>query len=428
MSDNLSPEHTMEEHAMEEQTMEEHLLATAEGPQQTPTVGERISGTVVAVSESHVFVDVGAKAEASISVEEFRSKDEEPPAVGETVLAYVTADDPEIELSRALGEQPLDIEAIQQARDLKLPVRGKVTALNKGGLEIDLNGVRAFCPLSQIELGRCEDAERYVGETIDLRIQEIKEGGRNVVVSRKALLQEEQAEQADAIKEHLVEGAELDGEVRSIQAYGAFIDLGGGFQGMVHVSEIAHARIEHPNEALKEGEKVRVKVLKIQPDPKRPERKRIGLSIKALAGDPWTSGVAALKEGETVEGEVVRLQPYGAFIQLSPGVDGLAHVSELSDRHIKHPSEVLTIGQKVQARVLNVDLDAKRVSLSLKDASSEGSRDSRSRDGRDGRDSRRPPKRRESQPMNHIDPGGGGAQGLGTFGDLFSKALDKKKS
>lgn len=414
----------MNDEASPQDLMEENLRAMGNASQQTPSVGEQISGTVVAVSESHVFVDVGAKGEASLSVEEYASKDEEPPAVGDTVTAYVIADDPEVELTLVMGKQQLDITSIEQARDLKLPVQGKVTALNKGGLEVDLNGVRAFCPLSQIELGRCEDAERYVGTTIELRVQEIKENGRNVVVSRKALLQEEQREQADKIQERLVEGAELDGEVRSIQPYGAFVDLGGGIQGMVHVSEIAHARIEHPNEALKEGEKVRVKVLKVQPDPKRPERKRIGLSIKALLGDPWSSTVAGLQEGASVEGEVARIQPYGAFIQIAPGVDGLAHVSELADRHVKHPSEVLTLGQKVQARVLKVDPDSKRISLSLTDGSRE--RDGgRERGG--GRERNDRPRRRDSGPMNHVDAAASGGRGLGTFGDLFSKALDKKK-
>jgi small subunit ribosomal protein S1 len=154
--------------------------------------------------------------------------------------------------------------------------------------------------------------------------------------------------------------------VVSLQPYGVFVDIGGGIQGMVHISEISHSRVEHPSEVLQEKQTVRVKVLRVEPDPKHADRLRIGLSIRALLGDPWDETLARLQEGSTVEGQVVRLQNFGAFVEIAPGVDGLIHISELSDQRIRHPEDVVSVGQKVQVSVLKVDHAAKRISLSLR--------------------------------------------------------------
>lgn len=329
-------------------------------------VGEVIEGLIVSIGENDIFIDVGGKSEATIDRKEMEEEGELTLKVGDKLSAFVTQVEPEVQLSRALARKHLNLGALEDAKDLGIPVQGKVTGLNKGGLEVDFNGARGFCPISQIELGFCEDASRFVGESLEFRVMEVRENGRNIVVSRRSLLEEEQAERAEEIKAQLFEGAEFEGEVTTLQPFGAFVDLGGGMQGMVHVSQISHARIDHPQDVLSAGQKVRVRVMKIEQDPKRPERQRIGLSMKVLLGDPWESTAATLSEGAQVEGKVVRIQPFGAFVSLPGGVDGLIHISELADRHVGHPSEVVTVGDTVQVTVLRVEQDTRRIALSLK--------------------------------------------------------------
>jgi len=335
--------------------------------------GELVEGTVVLVGDKHVFLDVGAKAEATIDLAEVMDEEGEISVkTGDKLEAYIVSVVPELVLSRALARSKLNVRRIEDAKDMGVPVEGQVTGTNKGGLEVDLGGVRAFCPISQIDLHYCEDASVFVGQTLQFRVTEFAEEGKNIVLSRRALLEEEQESAAEETRAQLQEGAEFSGAVVTLQPYGAFVDIG-GMQGLVHISEICHGHIDHPNEVLKEGETVRVRVLKVEADPKKPERLRVGLSIKALQGDPWQEYASKLNEGDEVEGKVVRLQPFGAFVTLAPGVDGLAHISELADQRISHPSEVVEAGQKVTARVLKVDLGSKRISLSLRASSGGGS-------------------------------------------------------
>ncbi len=336
-------------------------------------IGEVIEGTIVSIGESAVFIDVGGKSEAAVDRKELEEEGDLTVQVGDKLAAYVVALEPEVLLSRALARKHLNMQAIEDAQDLGIPIEGKVTAMNKGGLEVDLNGARAFCPISQVELGFCEDASRYVGETLQFRVMEVKENGRNVVISRRALLEEEREAQAAEIRDQLIEGAEFEGRVTTLQPYGAFVDIG-GIQGMVHVSQISHQRIEHPSDVLAEGQTVRVQVMKVEQDPKRADRQRIGLSIKALLGDPWDTLVSQLQEGDSVEGKVVRIQPFGAFVELGAGVDGLVHISELADRRINHPSDVVTVGETVRTTILRIDRQAKRIGLSLKGGGEGGAR------------------------------------------------------
>lgn len=329
-------------------------------------VGQVVEGTVVMANETNVFVDVGGKAEAVLESREVTNSDGELTVdVGDTIQAYVVATDPEVLLSSALARGSLNLDAIADAHDTGVPVEGKVTGVNKGGLEVDVGGARAFCPISQIDTGYCEDATVYIGSSLKFRVVEFAEDGRNIVVSRRSLLEEEQRDAAAQTQAQLQEGAQFEGRVVSLQPYGAFVDIG-GVQGMVHISEIGHAHLGHPSEALEVGQTVKVVVTSIQPDRKNPDRQRIALSIKALLGDPWDEFAATLSEGMQVQGKVVRLQPFGAFVQLAPGVDGLVHISELADRRISHPGDVVEVGQELTATVLKLDLGARRISLSLR--------------------------------------------------------------
>ena len=328
-------------------------------------VGEVIEGLVVMVGSDHVFLDVGGKSEARMDLKEVVDDDGELQIKeGDKLEGYVVRVEPDVVLSRAMARSHINLRMLEDAKDIGLPIEGKVTGQNKGGLEVDLNGTRAFCPVSQIELGYCEDPAIFVGETLKFRVTEFAEEGRNVVLSRRALLEEEREAAAAELQDQLQVGAEFSGEVVRLQPFGAFVDIG-GLQGMVHISEISHSRIEHPEEVISVGQTVRVQVIRVEPDPKHPDRLRIALSMRALLGDPWTETARNLSEGTTLEGKVVRLQDFGAFVELTPGVDGLVHISEMSDRRINHPKDVVAVGDIVRVTVLSVDQSAHRISLSL---------------------------------------------------------------
>jgi small subunit ribosomal protein S1 len=357
----------------------EALLAELErGQQGTPgrtgaAVGDKVRGTVVAVGEEQVFIDLGGKSEGIMDPAALRGQDGVlTVAVGDTVEAVVTGIDEEsgaLFLGDQKGRHLHGTEELEQAYRERLPVQGRVTGAIKGGLEVQIAGHRAFCPASQIDIRFVEDLSEFVGQHLDFRITKL-EGGRklNLVVSRRTILEEQQRTEAEALRARLVEGAVLTGTVRSIKDYGVFVDLG-GIEGMIHISELAFHRVQHPSELLGEGQQVEVAVLRIEQtgDPKRPEK--IALSMRALARDPWTDVPNRYPVGTRVQGKVTRLQGFGAFVELAPGVEGLVHISELgTGRRVNHPNEVLTSGQQVEAVVLDLDLEKKRIGLSLDEA------------------------------------------------------------
>ena len=245
--------------------------------------------------------------------------------------------------------------------------------MTKGGVEVQIAGARAFCPASQLDLRYIEDLESFVGQQLAFRITRYEGGKRvNLVVSRRDLLEEEQRALAEQTRARLEVGAVLQGTVTALKDYGAFVDLG-GVEGMVHISELAFGRVEHPEEVLNVGQAVEVAVLRIEKtdNPKHPEK--IALSIRALAKDPWQDVAERFPVGARVKGAVTRLQPFGAFIELEPGVEGLVHVSELgAGRRVSHPHEVLNAGEEVEATVLSVEPDKRRIGLSLATASHPG--------------------------------------------------------
>lgn len=326
-------------------------------------VGQKVSGRIVQITGERAFLDLGGKGEGMIELSELKDKNGALlVGLGEIIEAFILSLGGGIMLTKALtkGAQR---EFLQDACHGGIPVEGSVVAVNKGGFEIDLGGgVRAFCPISQIDSRYIEDPSTFVGQRLNFRITEIKE--RDVVLSRRALLEAEQEEKARALREKLVPGAQLDGVVTSVRDFGAFIDLG-GIDGLVHVSELSFGRVTHPSEVLEVGQKVRVEVLRVDPLKEgEKSRGRIALSMKALMEDPWSTSLANLKEGDRVSGKIVRLQPFGAFVELMPGVDGLIHISALgADRHIGHPKELVSEGEHVDCVVESVDPQARRVAL-----------------------------------------------------------------
>ena len=335
-----------------------------------PQVGDRVHGTVASIGREHVYVNLGIKSDAIIDIQEVTDADGNLAlSVGDPVdmaISAIDTDSGTLLLGSKHGRRLHGAAGLEQAYEQHLPVEGHVTGVTKGGLEVDIAGVRAFCPASQASNQFVEDLSSYVGQRLAFRITKF-EGGKhtNLVVSRRELLEEERRAKAIELRAKVIPGANLPGVVTSLQTYGAFIDLG-GVEGMVHISEIAFERVRHPSDVLSVGQQVEVAVLRVDEtgNPKQPQK--IALSLRALSKNPWTDADRQFPAGTRVKGKVTRVQPFGAFVELAPGIEGLVHISELgAGRRVTHPNEVLNAGDEVEATVLGVDLDKRRISLSL---------------------------------------------------------------
>ncbi len=323
-------------------------------------VGQVVKGRVIQIGAESVFVDVGGKGEAWIDRGEL--VDEEGRlrvGVGDEIEATVVSTRDEIRLSHKLRQGAQAREALAVAADTGVPVEGKVAAVIKGGYEVTVAGLRAFCPFSQMDLRRVDVPEEYVGRVLEFRIVTFAEKGRNIVVSRRRLLEERAAEAAEETRKKVIPGALLPGVVVSLADFGAFVDLG-GVQGLVPVSEISHSRVIRPADRLRIGEPVTVKVLRVDE-----EKGRISLSLKALEGDPWAAVPGRLRERQVVRGRAVRATEFGIFVELLPGVDGLLHVSEIPRSRQVALREAATAGAEVTVMIVSLDADKRRVGLAL---------------------------------------------------------------
>jgi small subunit ribosomal protein S1 len=331
-----------------------------------PKIGDVIKGKVITIGKEAVFVDLGGKAEGQLEKNQVSDKDGKLLVkVGDEIEARVVSDSNTsgggvLMLRTKVGRGPQASAELQQAAELGIPVEGTVTEVIKGGLSVDVAGVRGFVPASQIDTRFVEDLAPFVGQKLTFRITRYEP--RNLVLSRRALLEEAQEKLAGETRKRLAPGAVLRGKVVGFKPFGAFVDLG-GIEGMLHVSELGFSRVDKPEDVLALGQELDVAVLKIEPGEKGD---RISLSLKALASDPWRDATASLGEGARVKGTVTRLQPFGAFVEIAPGVEGLVHITELgAGRRINHPKEVVSVGQQVEASVLAIDHDKRRLSLSL---------------------------------------------------------------
>jgi len=353
-----------------EDSAEFAAMLAAEGSATTKTAkaGDQATGVIIQIGKADAFVDCGLRLELPIAVSELCNADGELAfEVGDQITAHVAAGPNGLKLTRALQLRDTDTEALHAAFAAGTPLAGKVGSTNKGGFSVDLGGVRAFCPFSQIDIRRADDPTVFVGQSLTFVILELSDDGRNVVVSRRALLQAERETEAQATRAAIGLGVELDGIVTRLVPFGAFVDIG-GIEGLVHISQVSHQRVNDPADVLHEGQTIKVKVLEIQ-SLGQGKSERISLSIKALAPDPWPKAAAALEPGSEVSGTVSRLVDFGVFVELQPGVEGLIHISELANRRIIHPREVLNEGETVSVRILEVDLQRHRISLSLRQSS-----------------------------------------------------------
>jgi small subunit ribosomal protein S1 len=370
------------------------------------SVGDVVRGKVVSVGREQAFLTLSdGRTEGMIGLEELRDDDGRITVkVGDELEARVaeSGDRPGfVMLRRVVGRGPAARDDLQQAYELRLPVEGTVTVVNKGGVEVNLVGVRAFCPISQLELRPVEDPATYVGRKLTFRITKYEQDrrGLNVVVSRRVLLEEEAAVKGAELRARISVGAVLPGVVVAIKDFGAFVDLG-GLEGMLPASELGFVRGVRPEEVLAVGQHLEVQILRMEKtnDPRRPER--ISLSLKSLAADPWDDVVAKYPVGSRLTGKVTRVEPYGAFVELAPGVEGLIHIGELSDgRQVRQARDLVKEGDQRPVTVLAIERDRRRISLGAGARADEG----------------------DASDVAAANRSSGGK--LGTFGDLLKRKL-----
>ena len=356
----------IEKEMNEEISFEELLKASSETPGRKLFPGDKVSGKVLKVSRDTIFVDLGGKSEGIADIQEFLDKEGKLTVKeGDWVEMRVASTKDEIHLTKGMKVHGADaLEILREAKENLIPVEGRVIRAIKGGFEIDLSGIRSFCPLGQIDIQFCEKPEEHVGAKYPFRIMEIKEKGKNIIVSRRVILEEEQEKKSKETLAKLKPDLECEGKVTKLTNFGAFVDIG-GIEGMVHISEISHARINQPSEILKLGQQLKVKVMKIEED--KQDHPKISLSIKALEPDSWEKGLG-FKEEEVIKGKVSRLTDFGAFVEVAPGVDGLVHISEISYERVSHPSRFLHEGDMIDVLVMGIDRETHRISLSIKEA------------------------------------------------------------
>jgi ribosomal protein S1 len=334
----------------------------------TVRVGKVVKGKVIQVGEDDVIVNIGYKADGVIPRDELSNdptlKPSDIVSEGEEIEVFVKKID-EKEGSVLLSKKKVDIEkawkVLKEKHQTGEPLNVKVLEEVKGGLIGIAEGIRGFIPASHIDIGYVEVLQDFVGQELSMKVIEFNRSKGKVIFSRKVLLEEEKEKKKKEILESLKAGDRIEGEVKRITDFGAFVDVG-GMDGLVHISEMSWSRIEHPSEVLETGQRVEVVVLGVEP-----ENERISLSLKKAKPHPWDNIQERYKAGDVVTGKIVRLVDFGAFVELEPGVEGLVHVSQIAYTHVEKPQDVLEEGQMVEVKVLDVKPDERRISLSIKE-------------------------------------------------------------
>lgn len=348
-----------------EPTMDsEELLLNQEIPRLEE--GAIIEGTVVAVDDDEIAVNVGGKSDYTIPLAELTSEKVESAReivqVGEKIKVMVLkAGDEKTRLSKRKAEEEEAWQQLKEAFEQRQRVSGKIVRAIKGGLQVNINGLIAFLPASHADLGYVSDLTTLEGLEAEFYVIDFEAQRRRAVLSRKEVLTEEQAAVEERVYAELTEGETRKGVVTRLTPFGAFVDIGEGVEGLLHISEIAWERISHPSARLEEGQELEVLVTKVDQ-----EARRISLSLKQLSPHPWSNIGEKYKVGDVVEGKVVRLTSFGAFVNLEEGVDGLIHISQLSDRRVEKPDDVVQVGETVRAKVLKVEPEERRIGLSIR--------------------------------------------------------------
>lgn len=326
--------------------------------------GQKVRAKVVGVSGGLVYIDLGSKSDGAVDIAEFIDKEGVTSVrKGDEIEAFfVTFQDGLIKLTTTLagGYSAVSLNSVRDAYEAGIPVSGEVKREIKGGFEVSVGGVRCFCPFSHIELRGGREGSVYLGQTFPFKILEYGEEGEKIVLSRRVLLEQEKQAKVEKLRESLAKGMDVTVEVKSIQKFGAFVDLG-GIDGLIPASEMSWDRGANLGDVLSVGQNVTAKIISLDW-----ENNRLTLSIKAMQPDPWASAAEKYPAGSRVSGSIVRLSPFGAFVRLEPGIDGLIHISNLgTGRRINHPKEVVELGQWVEVYVLSVDQQGRKISLSM---------------------------------------------------------------
>ena len=360
--------------------------------------GQQIEATVLQISDEWLFLDVGQKGEGILDLKEMRdSEGALKVAVGDRVKVYfVSRKGGELRFTTRLGGGSSGTAQLEEAWRSEIPVEGRVEKEIKGGYEIRLpGGVRAFCPFSQLGQRRQDDSASAIGQSLSFRITQFSEQGRNIVVSHRVILEEERQQQREALKETIKVGMVVTGTVTNIRDFGAFIDIG-GIEGLLPISEISYSRIDKVEDSLQVGQQLEVAIKSCDW-----EKQRFSFSLRDTLADPWGQVETRFPIGSVHTGKVSRLAPFGAFVTLEDGIDGLVHISKIGgDQRIKHPQDILSSGQQLRVIIEKIDRDEKRISLAIP---------------RDTPD--------EVEETSYEEPAG---SGLGTFAALFKNAQKKK--
>jgi small subunit ribosomal protein S1 len=333
--------------------------------------GMKVTGTINRVTTEGIFVDIDGKNQGYLAI---RQKDEDKTPdykIGDQVETFIQSfDNNEIILTNTMSGFAATTSQLTEAMNNRIPVEGKVTGVNKGGLQVKIMGQRGFCPISAIEIRYVEDINVYLNQNLTFVIERITEGGRNIVVSRLPILEQQMGLQLDEFEKGIAEKKVYNGTVSRIADFGLFIDMG-GLDGLVHISEISWHRADNLAESFQIGQSVPYVILKIER--KEPMRNsKISLSIKQVGVDPWTTVSQKFHTGDQVSGTITRLASFGAFVELTPGIEGLIHVSEMSwTKRINHPQEVVNPGDSVNVTILAIDENKRTVSCSLKDVAND---------------------------------------------------------
>src|SRR5881628_3209813 len=328
--------------------------------------GDIVEGTVVKIDRDEVLLDIGYKSEGVIPAKELSIRHDIDPnevvSIGDPIEALVLQkEDKEgrLILSKKRAQYERAWGRIEEVMQSGGTIKGPVIEVVKGGLIVDI-GLRGFLPASLVDLRRVRDLHPYVGQEIEAKIIELDRNRNNVVLSRRAFLEESQSEGRKKFLESLQKGERRKGTVSSIVNFGAFVDLG-GVDGLVHVSELSWKHVDHPSEVVQVGQEVEVEILDVDL-----ERERVSLSLKATQEDPWKEFERKYQAGEIIEGQVTKLVPFGAFVRVAAGIEGLVHISELSEQHVDSPESVLSVGDQVRVKVIEVDVARRRISLSMR--------------------------------------------------------------
>ncbi|MDR2051314.1 MAG: S1 RNA-binding domain-containing protein [Deltaproteobacteria bacterium] len=367
---------TEENSAEQEDSSFVDMLARQEAEEASPRLetGQRVKATVVAVTNDAVFVSTGNKVDGIVEKAELE-QDGISCALGDVLDLYVVHVSPqEVRLSKVVRGAG-SLEVLEKARVAALPVEGKVLAAVRGGFSVEVMRRRAFCPASQMDLRPADDPGAHLGKIYNFLIVRMEQNGRNIVLSRRSLLESAQAENLRAFLERAREGDVLEGSVQRLTPFGAFVELAPGVEGLAHVSELSWSRLARPDELLTRGEKVRVKILELGKEAKESKEGkegrevRISLSLRQVTEDPWNKAADLLRPGAIVQGKVARLAAFGAFVEVLPGIEGLVHLSEMSwEKRSPKIEDILACGDTVSVKVKEVDPEKRRVSLSLREA------------------------------------------------------------